>query len=382
MAARVRRESGDGSVYQRSDGRWVGSVEANKDGLGRKRKYVYGRTRAEAKRKLRETQRRLASGLELPSERISTARYLRNWLDETLPGTVKETTADGYRWVLERYVIPAIGSVPLAKLAPHHVQKMLRAMESQGLSVATRRQTRAILRRALGHAERWGLVQRNAAALVEAPRAGGSRLDDSLSLDEAKALLAAAKQDRLGALVSVALATGLRKGEALALRWDDVDLKARTIRVTGTLKRRTGHGLVRDTPKTEHANRVVPLPAFSVAALRAHRQAQRKERLKAGSMWQDTGYVFTSPVGTPLDPANVNKHFRALCETAKIQPRRFHALRHSAATLMLANGAPLEVISKTLGHAGLSITADIYARVAPELQKQAASAMDRALAGS
>jgi integrase len=155
----------------------------------------------------------------------------------------------------------------------------------------------------------------------------------------------------------------------------------RTIRVTGTLKRRTGHGLVRDTPKTEHANRVVPLPAFSVTSLRSHRQTQRKERLRAGSMWQDTGYVFTSPIGTPLDPANVNKDFRALCETAKITPRRFHALRHSAATLMLANGASLEVISKTLGHAGLSITADIYARVAPKLQKQVADAMDRALLG-
>jgi integrase len=281
--------------------------------------------------------------------------------------------------MLNRYVLPGIDHVQLAKLGPQHVQAIMRGLEGRGLSAATRRQARAILRRALRDAERWGFVTRNAAALVNAPRSEASKLDDVLSLDEARALLDTARGTRLEALVTVVLAIGLRKGEALALRWEDVDTDAGTLTVRGTLKRRPGVGLVLDTPKTERGRRTIPLPTICLTVLRDHRRRQLEDRLAAGELWQDRGHIFATPVGTPVDPDNLTKQFHALCEQAGIARRRFHALRHSAATLMLAMGTPLEVISKTLGHAGYAITADVYARVVPQLQREAAEAMDRAL---
>ena len=137
-------------------------------------------------------------------------------------------------------------------------------------------------------------------------------------------------------------------------------------------------GLLVDTPKTDRGRRTIPLPTVSATALKEHRSQQLQDRLAAGTQWQDTGFVFTTPLGTPVDPDNLTKRFHDLCQRAGIGHRRFHALRHSAATLMLAMGTPLEVISKTLGHAGYSITADVYAKVVPQLQREAADAIDRA----
>jgi integrase len=222
-------------------------------------------------------------------------------------------------------------------------------------------------------------VARNAAALVQSPRLAAPKLDDVLTEEDAHALLEATRDTRLESLVTVVLAVGLRKGEALALRWEDVDLECGTLTVRATLKRRPGVGLVLDSPKTQRGRRVIPLPAFAVTSLREHRRRQAEDRLAAGPTWNEMGHVFTTDIGTPVDPDNLTKHFHQLCERAGIGRRRFHALRHSAATLMLAMGTPLEVISKTLGHAGYAITADVYARVGPALQRDAADAMDRAL---
>lgn len=372
-----RRGQGEGAIYKREDGRWEGKVDLGWESGKRRRKSVYGKTRAEVQEKIRKTQNDKATGLPLLNERRTTGDYLEWWAAEVLPGTVKDSTADGYRWILSRYVLPHVGAVPLARLAPAHVQGMLRSLSvNLGLAPATVRQTRAILRRALGNAERWGYVTRNAAALVDAPRRGASKLDDVLNEQEAEILLAAGRGTQIGSIVSVVLAVGLRKGEALALRWNEIDLDAKTLEVRATLKRRTGFGLQIDTPKTEHGTRIVPLASFAVDALRDQRRRQIENRLSAGESWKESDYVFTSIIGTPVDPANISKQFRSLCIKAGIRPRRFHALRHSAATIMRNNGVSMEVISKMFGHAGYAITADIYARVLPSLQEEAANVMD------
>lgn len=309
-----RRGNGEGSIHKRADGRWAASIDLGWENGKRKRKTIYGKTRREAADKLTTALRARQDGMPLPDERRSTAEFLRWWAQTVLPGTVKESTADGYRYMLHRYVIPHVGRVRLAKLGPQHIQSMLRALEADGLAPATRRQARAILRRAPGHAERWGFVARNAAALVEAPAGSASRIDDALTPNEAKALLQAAADTPYKALVTVVLAVGLRKGEALALRWDDLDLDAGTLTVRATLKRRPGKGLVLDIPKTARGHRTIPLPVVSVAALRDHHRNQGATRLAAGPTWRDTRHVFTTPIGTPLDPDNLSKHFHALCD--------------------------------------------------------------------
>jgi integrase len=345
----------------------------------RQRKAVYGRSRREAADKLAPLLRAKALGLPLPDERRTTGHYLEWWLRDVLPGTVKTRTAEGYAGIVRRYLIPQLGKVRLTRLNPEHVQRMMRTLEGQGLSPRTRQYARAVLRRALGHAERWGLVARNAAALVDSPKLPPPRTDDALDLDAAKALLAAARGDRLEALVTLALSVGLRKGEALALKWDSVDLDAGSLTISATLDRVRGEGLVLSEPKTARSRRTIPLPEACADALRDHRRRQLSERLRAGDTWQDGAFVFTTPFGAPLDPRNVTRWFHGLTQDAGLGKLRFHALRHSAATLMLAQGVPLEIISRTLGHAGYAITADVYAHVGGELLRSGADAMDRAL---
>jgi integrase len=220
----------------------------------------------------------------------------------------------------------------------------------------------------------------NVAALDDCPRGSDPKRDDSLGVDEVRALLGAANGHRLEALVNLAVMVGLRRGELLGLRWEDVDLDAGTVSVRATLKRLPGTGLLLDRPKTERACRTVALPEVCAKALREHRRRQLEERLAAGSRWQDSGHVFTTPFGGPIDPDTlVKRDYHEITTAAGLGRLCFHALRHTAATLMLGEGVALEVISRTLGHAGYAITADVYAHVGPKVQRQAAEAIDRAL---
>ena len=240
------------------------------------------------------------------------------------------------------HLVPHVGRVPLAKLAPEHIQGLLRTLEAEGLSPTTRRYVRSVLRRALNQAERWGYVSRNAAALVEPPRV--ERADPYvLTPEDAGRLLEAVEGERVRPMIALAVSVGFRRGEVLGLLWDDVDLDSAQLRVTGTLRRpKHGGGLVRETPKTRSSVRTVPLPAFVVEELRRHRVTQLEERLAAGDVWQETGYVFTTEVGTPLDPGNLTRAFHRVRDRAGIDPRlTFHGLRHSSATLMLTKGVPL-----------------------------------------
>ncbi len=375
-----RRGNGDGAIYRRaSDNLWVGSLTLPFAGGKRRRKVVYGKTRADVVKKLRDVQTKIDRGSALPDERLTTKDFLDRWVKDVLPGTIKDSTLAQYEDVLNRYVIPFVGRTRLARLGPQDVQQMMRGLEDRGLSPRTRRQARAILRRALNHAERWELVTRNAAALVECPKIGGSEIDDALTLNEATCLLETLRGDRNEALITLGLMTGLRKGELLALKWENVDLDANELSVVGTLKRGKGVGLYIDTPKTARATRTIPIPLRCSRALTAHRKRQLEQRLALGPAWHENGLVFASPIGTPIDPRNLTRKYHSITEAAGLGRRRFHALRHSAATLMLENGVPLEVISRTLGHAGLAITADVYAKVSRGLQRQAADAMEAAL---
>jgi integrase len=370
-----RRGTGEGSVYKRADGRWIAQVEAGLDRDGRRRRpRAVRRTKREALAALDELRRQVDQGVT-PERTQSVGEFLEWWLATVVPDTVKPSTADAYADIVRLYIAPHVGRVKLAKLTPQHVKSMLRAMETDGLSPRTRQYARAVLRRALRWAEQHGLVLRNVAALVDGPRKTGTKLDDTLDAAGTHAVIDAAAGDRLEALAVVVLRLGLRKGEALALRWDDIDLDAVTLTVRGTLKRRKGEGLYVDTTKTDAGVRELPLVAGTAEALREHRRRQAAEQLALGPLWTNTGHVFTTSTGTPLDPRNVNRWWSALCERAGVGHRRFHAARHTAATLLLDQGVPLEVVSAVLGHAGLAITADVYAKVGMDAKRRALAAL-------
>ena len=188
-----------------------------------------------------------------------------------------------------------------------------------------------------------------------------------------------ARGDRLEALWVLAISTGLRRGELLGLTWDDIDLDRRQLRVTKALQRVSGKGLVLVETKTRRARRSIVLPVGAAEALRRQRGRQAEERLAAGSSWKETDFVLKSSDGTALDPDNVGRSFALLLDRAKLPRMRFHDLRHSCASLLLAQHVPPRVVMETLGHSRISVTLDTYTHVMPALQRDAADAMDRAL---
>jgi integrase len=282
-----------------------------------------------------------------------------------------------YWHLTTRHLIPNLDRVPLEKLSPEHVQAILRAKTEEGLAPRTVHHLRALLRIALNRAMRWGLVVRNAAALADSPRI--ERFDvRMLTPAQARQLLAAAENDRLAALYSVALALGLRQGEALGLSWEDIDFASRRLHVRHGLQRIAGE-LRLVEPKTRQSRRTIALPTVVIDALQHHKARQSQERLLAGTRWHETGLVFTSTIGTPIEVGNLRRSFWRLLDKACLPRMRFHDLRHSCASLLLVQGVPARVVMETLGHSNISITMDTYTHVLPELQRQAADAMDRAL---
>jgi integrase len=231
-----------------------------------------------------------------------------------------------------------------------------------------------VLRIALGRAVKWGTLSRNVAGLADPPKAPRTAIVP-LSLDETRTFLAAVAEDRLYPLYVLALTTGLREGELLGLAWSDVDLGHRQARIHQQLQRQDGRLQLVDT-KTSASRHTVTLAEMAVAALQAHRERQMFARRAAGKRWQDSGLVITTGLGTPLEPRNAVRSFKAALKRAGLPDRRFHDLRHSCATLLLAEGVPLKVVSEMLGHSTIRLTADTYSHVMPALQQAASDRFD------
>ena len=373
----TRRGPNEGSIHQRKDGRWAGSVHIGYQDGKRVRKHVLGHTRKEVADKLAPLLKARDQQRPVPNQRDKLGPFLRSWLDDTARLSLRASTYSSYDDILRLHLIPGLGRIPLAKLTPSDVQSFLNTKLESGLSPRRVQYLHAVLRRALGMAERWGLVSRNVAKLVDAPRVPHHEIEP-LTPEEARRLIEAAADDRLRALWVTALGTGLRQGELLALRWEDVDLEGRKLRVRHTLARVDGKLKLLE-PKTDRSRRSVSRPDVVVTALRAHRTRQRMERLVAGSRWQDTGHVFATTIGTPLEAARVTRSFALALERAGLPHIRFHDLRHAAATFLLAQGFTLEDVKNLLGHSSIVLTSNTYGHVLEGRQQQVARGMDMVL---
>ncbi len=273
-----------------------------------------------------------------------------------------------------------LGKVALAKLSAQQIQNLYTLKLDEGLATATVRQLHAVMHRALKAAVRLRLVYTNVADMVEPPRLTQQEMA-ILSEDHVRILLAAAAGDRLEALYVLALATGMRLGELLALKWHDVDVGSGGLHVRATLQR-TKEGYVFAPPKTKRSRRRIALPATAAEALQRHHKRQAEERLRLGTVWSDNDLVFANPMGEPLDGISVLRYsFHTLLKRAGLPIVRFHDLRHTAATLLLGRGVNPKVVSEMLGHSNISITLNLYGHVTPHMQQQAADMMDRLLGG-
>lgn len=376
----AKRGQNEGSIYKRDDGRWCAVVNLGYQNGKRKRKYFYGDTRREVQQQLTKSLRDQQQGLQIAPERQALGQFLTCWLEDSAKPSVRPKTYVSYEQIVRIHLNPELGRIPLAKLTPRDVQAFINRKLAAGLSPRTVDYCRAVLRRALNQALRWGLVARNVATLVDPPKQ--SRPSPRfLTPAEARVFLETVKGDRLEVLYTVALAIGLRQGEALGLVWEDVDLEAGTLTVRYALQR-VGGKLTRVEPKTQTSRRTLALPGVALAALRRHRTRQLEERLVAGSRWQDSGLVFTTMTGTPLDARNVVRQFHRLRTQAGLSWLRFHDLRHAYGSLLAAQGVHPRVAMELMGHSQLSVTMQVYTHVAPELAREAADKIDALLGGA
>ncbi|WP_405853474.1 site-specific integrase [Streptomyces sp. NBC_00090] len=399
------RANGEGTIYQRKDSRWeaAGYVLAA-DGT-RKRIRVYGTTRREAADKLAEKITDSNRGLPVATADSTVGDYLTYWLGSVAIHRLRENTHTRYAACVRLHLIPGLGTKKVARLTAKDVRTFLDRLRTtcqcctQGLdteqkqccavgeccqkrlSASTVTYVHSVLKSALEHAVREDELPRNVARNVKAATPRPRRFQP-LTPVEARQFLDAARADRLHALYELALRTGLRKGELLGLHWEDLDLTTGTATIRRSLQRTRTGGLTHLPTKTRASERRIALPTECIHSLKEHRGRQDRERGQAGSAWSDSGLVFTTPTGRPLDPANLTRRFRSFLHRAGLRRIRFHDLRHSTATLLLEQGVDLVVIKELLGHAHIGVTAGVYAHVRLRLQRQAIDTLGHALGPS
>ncbi len=371
-----RRGNGEGSIYKRKDGYWVGQYGVQTaDGV--KTRYIYGKTRAAVSEKLTQALADRNGGLTFDAGKTTVGEYLERWIEDSVRDTVRQRTYERYEQIVRVHLKPAFGRVKLGALSPAHVRALYREKLDAGLSPRTVRYIHVTLSKALKQAVSDGLIPRNAAASVKAPKPAKKEITP-LSREQVNALFTAVSGKRLEPLYVLAITAGLREGELLGLKWEDVDLDSGMLQVRRSLSEARS-GRIFEAPKSGKG-RSIRLTRKALSALRDHRKRQLEERMKSAGFWQESGLVFPSRVGTPLGGRNLNRSFNRDLERAGL-PRnfRFHDLRHTCATLLLKQGLHPTFVQQLLGHGDVSLTLNVYSHVLPDMGDQATTAMEAAL---
>ncbi|MDQ3925680.1 MAG: site-specific integrase [Actinomycetota bacterium] len=372
-----KRGNGEGSITRRKDGLYMARYTVQTP-TGPKRKTLYGKTRREVDEKLTKAKADRDGGLVFDADGVKVGEYLERWLADSVRDTVRPTTFERYEQMVRLHIRPVLGRLKLKNLTPAHVRGLYREKLDAGLSPRTVQYVHVTLHKALKQAVMDGLIPRNATEAVRPPQVRREEMQP-LSPEQVKVLLEAARDERLEALYVLAVTTRLRQGELLGLKWEDVDLEARTLRVRRTLATTKGGPLLA-APKTKSSRRTVRLTQGAVNALRSHLERQLKEIDRAGSLWRENGLIFASEAGVPLDRRYVTNHrFKPLLKQAQLPLVRFHDLRHTCATLLLGRNVNPKIVSEMLGHASIAITLDTYSHVLPNMQGEAAKAVEDAL---
>lgn len=378
-----RKANGRSSIFLGSDGRWHGYVTMGvKDNGSTDRRHVQAASEKAVTTKVRALEKRRDAGTITTAGKVPTVgEWLAYWLENIAEAKVRPSTLQGYQSKVTTHLIPGLGEHRLDRLQPEHLERFYASCSRKGLAPATVLQMHRILSRSLKVALQRERVARNVCTLVDAPSVSREEVQP-LSGADARAILGVARGRRNAARWSVALALGLRQGEALGLLWEHVDLDAGTIRVRWQLQRLAGRGVVLVEPKSRAGRRTIALPPQLVGALREHRAAQDAEREKAGSLWDDSvltlggpelrGLVFAQVNGRPIDPRRDWQDWKDLLRDAGVRDARLHDARHTSASLLLAEGVPARVVMELLGHSQISLTLGTYSHVAPEVSRVAA----------
>jgi integrase len=346
------------------------------------------KTRKEAEMALAALLKDAHQGTAVVQEKRTVGELLMHWVD-TLEPKVRPATLRRYRDIVNQHLIPHIGNVSLTKLTPLHVERLYAKLLNEGrqqgrrkgeisrqLSEGTVELIHIVLHRALRQGVRWGWIYRNVTEMVDAPKRK-KREFTTWDVDQVAVFLIAARADDFAALWPLAVFSGLRRGELLGLKWEDLDLTRGTLSVRRTYSRGDNGVWEIGAPKTDSSYRQLALPRLVVEALRAHRTHQLEYRLQVGATYKDRGFVFTTFEGRPLHVNSLLSRFNTISKRAGLPRLRFHDLRHTSATLSLADGTHPKIVQERLGHSSIAMTMDLYSHVAMSLGKEEADRLER-----
>jgi integrase len=354
-----RRGNGEGSIRLRPDGRWEGRYTVH-TAEGRKQKTVYSKTRKEVAEKLTGAMADRNKGLLFDAAKLTVGEHLTRWLEDVVRPSASHRTYSTHAQQACDHIAPTLGRIKLKDLRKTHIDQLYREKLDSGLSSSTVRRVHSVLHKALEEAVKGDFIPRNPAAHANKPKVKQEEVKP-LDASQAFAFPKAAKGDRFEALYFLCLMCGLRQGEALALRWQDIDLDGGTLRVSWQLQRVRGGGGLRFSEPKNASRRTVGLPQRAVSALKNHRKRQLEEKLAAGTLYRDDSLVFASAHGTPMDAQNVvNRYYKPLLKQAGLPPIRFHDLRHTCLSLLAQRGEPIRDLQALAGHATAAFTLQRY----------------------
>jgi integrase len=374
-----RRVNGDGSITKRADGRWMGRYYAWTNAGTRKRVTLYGRTRQKVAERMREAQERDRQGIPVPDRAWKLADWLDYWLAEVVAPNRRPAAYALYETTTRIYLKPALGTYPLARLSAARVQQFLSGQLAAGHSVRKVQVMKTVLSSALTRAMREELIMRKVAQLAELPTWERQPVTPWTTA-EARQFLELASTDPLYPVFVLLLLYGLRRGEVLGLRWRDIDEQDAEIRVRQQIQRVRGE-LRTGSLKTAAGRRDLPLLSMAAEVLEARREVQAADRQELGRAWIDNGLIFTTRTGRPIEPRNLARSFRRICDTHELRMIKLHHLRHTTATLLKNLGVPARDAQLILGHSRLAVTLEIYTHEDREAKRDALGRISDALRG-
>ncbi len=365
------RSHGEGTISQRKDGRWQAQISLG----GGKRRTYYGKTKAEVREKLRVAVNEQKQGKLALSSNQTVKQFLEDWLENFHKSGIGYNSYDIYQSIIKNHVIPAFGYTKLEKLTSRQIDMFYSEKLRNGYAAETVRAMHRMLHKAFGDAVRWKVVSHNVFDDVKAPKAEESE-KQILTEQQAKKLLEVARGHKLEAMLTLAVATGMRQGELLGLKWDDIDFEKRIISIRRTAYRVTGKGIVVDDPKTAVSKAKIMIPQFVVDALVLHKARQEDIKLGSGDKWHENGLVFCNHFGKFWAAQHVGKLFKDLLREAKLPDMRFHDLRHSAATILLGMGIHPKLVQSLLRHSNIAQTMK-YSHIIPSMQQDMMNDLDK-----
>ncbi len=373
MAEKKRRGHNEGTVYYESDrDRWVAEVSI---GPGKRKKFRF-KTKQEAIKKKNEALRELEHKTLATGPQRKLGDYLEDWIENVHKDNLRISTYVKYKKHI-KYIVSDLGHVWLQKLTPEQVARFYTKKMKDGLSSKTVHGIHGVLKLALDNAVRWNYVSKNVCDLVKPPRVV-SREVVPLDIEQARMLLESVREHRLEVLLTMAVVTGMRRGELLALTWSNIDFERHSLQVVHTVDYIPKYGYVQTEPKTKAGKRLIRLPTFLMDMLEVHRVQQQEQCSKVGAAWENRDLVFPDLKGGYFNPNYLLRVFKKILENAGVPHMHFHDLRHSAATILLCMGINIKVIQSLLGHSDISITLGLYSHLLPTMQQEVVDKWDDA----